>query len=207
MAETKSKYREFQEIIERNFEYSLLLTLLLSIILFLTFEKFPEREIKMRKVDKITTYEIPPEVKQMEKIKAPPRPSIPIETESEDVPEDVTIAETVIDTIWKPPPEIEETVYFIAYDEAPELINQSFVEPEYPEMARKAQIEGQAVVILYIDEKGNVDRVDIIKTPMEGVFDKSLRDAMLQWKFKPAFQRDKPVPVKMGYTFIFSLKG
>ena len=200
----KTKYQEFRDIIEANFERSLLLTILLSVIVFMTFQQVPEKEIEFKTVEKITTFEIPPEIKQMEKIKAPPRPSIPIETDSEDVPDDVTIAETVIDTIWKPPPEIEEPVFFVAYDDAPILLKA--VKPDYPVMAQKAQIEGDVQLILYISDKGDVVRVDVVSAPMAGVFDQSAIRAAKQFKFKPAYQRDKPVPVKISYIMKFTLR-
>ncbi|MYF72271.1 MAG: hypothetical protein F4175_02535 [Gemmatimonadetes bacterium] len=79
------------------------------------------------------------------------RPKIPLETEDEDVPDDVTIADTELDfdapVVDIPPPlqkgdvEVEEEILeFWIVEQKPELIK--FVNPVYPEMARREGLQG-----------------------------------------------------------------
>jgi len=109
----KLKYRKI-------IEASLILALLICIVLFQAFKKFEGKEGQKKfEVAKIETIEVPQT--QQEKIAPPPsRPAIPIESESEDIPDDVTIDDTDIDFEELPPPppppaaEDEAATFFVA---------------------------------------------------------------------------------------------
>jgi protein TonB len=58
--------------------------------------------------------------------------------------------------------------------------------PSYPKDAIRAGIsKGRVVARLRIDEKGNVTEVDIIVSEPARVFDKVVRNTLIDWKFRP----------------------
>lgn len=194
------KYRKVMEV-------SIIFALLIIIFTFYAFKKF-EVGVKLpQSVDiKIEVVEIPP-TEQITRPPPPSRPMIPIEAEDDELLDDVTIDETEVvfearDDTPPPPPEDDEVFEFFAVSEKPVLIKKTV--PRYPDLARKAQIEGKVVVTVTIDKKGNVESAKIFKSvPM---LDEAAQAAALQCKFKPAKQRDKFVKVKMNIPFDFHLR-
>ncbi len=194
------KYRKVMEV-------SIIFALLIIIFTFYAFKKF-EVGVKLpESVDiKIEVVEIPP-TEQITRPPPPSRPMIPIEAEDDELLDDVTIDETEVvfearDDTPPPPPEDDEVFEFFAVSEKPVLIKKAV--PRYPDLARKAQIEGKVVVTVTIDKKGNVESAKIFKSvPM---LDEAAQTAALQCKFKPAKQRDKFVKVKMNIPFDFHLR-
>ena len=79
------------------FEMSMLIGLTLTILLFYTFKRF-ESGVKLDKVadQEITVEQIPP-TQQIQKPPPPAKPKIPVESEDEDTPEDLTIEEDQFD--------------------------------------------------------------------------------------------------------------
>ena len=150
---------------------------------------------------------IPP-TEQIQRPPPPARPAIPIEAEDDELLDDVTIDETEVvfearDDAPPPPPNEDDEVFeFFAVSEKPVLINKAV--PQYPDLARKAQIEGKVVITVTIDKKGNVENAIVFKSvPM---LDEAAQAAAMQCKFKPAKQRDKFVKVKMNIPFDFHLR-
>ena len=57
--------------------------------------------------------------------------------------------------------------------------------PSYPrEAIKKGVAKGLVVARLQIDEKGNVLEVNIVQSEPPGVFDRVVRDALKDWKFR-----------------------
>ncbi len=191
--------RRFSEI---TYQKSVLLAVLLTTLLFMVVKGQSGGGYESEAIEKIVTFDIPPEIQQQQQIKAPPRPSIPIETESDEVPEDVTIAETVIDTVWTPPPEPDEPVYFVAYDVRPTVKKE--VKPKYPSLARRAGIEGTVRLLVGIDEQGKVIEAKVIGS-VPGL-DAAALECIKQWQFHPAMQRDRPVRVQIAVPVNFKLR-
>ncbi|UCF62993.1 MAG: energy transducer TonB [bacterium] len=193
----------------RVFEASLVVTLLVTILFLYSFKKFEAGYELEKTVDvKIETIDIP-QTEQFNRPPPPARPSIPIASEDEDIPDELTIEETEIDFTQPideappPPPEEEEPIVeFYALSEKPEVVHR--VEPAYPDLARKAGIEGMVVVKVLIGTKGDVEKVEVVKShPM---LDDAAMDAARQFKFKPGKQRDRFVKVWMTIPFTFRLK-
>jgi len=190
----------------RAMEKSVTAALALFLLLFLAYPSVKVNPYERMKKQEIIEVENIPETHQ-QKI-APPtaRPSIPVESESEEVPEDVTIGETDLDLTQPPPPPpppAPEQTEFVAYDQAPQLTR--LVKPIYPEIARKAGVEGTVILKIQVDEKGNVVNVKVLKGLGAGLDEAAIAAAM-QCKFKPAMQRDKPVKVWVSYPVRFILK-
>ena len=76
--------------------------------------------------------------------------------------------------------------------------------PRYPEMARKARIQGAVHLEAVIDATGRVVRIRIIKGLPLG-FDQAAVDAVSQWRFEPATYRGRPVAVIYNLTIRFEL--
>jgi protein TonB len=104
MALKKNPKYDLKAQYKKVIELTLVLALLICIVLFQAFKKFDQKELKKNfELDKIQAEDIPQT--QQEKIAPPPaRPAIPIESESEDIPDDVTIDDTEIDFDELPPP-------------------------------------------------------------------------------------------------------
>jgi len=200
---------------KRNIELGLVLTLALLVILFQAFKRIEEQVKTVDKVDlEIEVTEVQA-TQQQQRQQAPSRPTIPVESEDEDIPEDFTIEETDINLDELPPPppppeeDEEETPIFVAYDEPPQPIGgfQAIQQNlEYPEIARKAGVEGRVVVNVLIDEQGNVIDTEILKSLGNNGCDQAAIEAIKSVKWKPAKQRDKPVKVWVGIPVVFRLK-
>lgn len=193
-------------------EQSLTLSVALITMVFLTYQTFEVQAYEGSGETQIIEIEEIPETEQLKKPPPPQRPQIPVATESEDIPEDVTIMDTEIDLDAPPPPpppppgatRREESPVFFAWEEAPEL--RRIVKPEYPEIARKAGVEGKVILTIIVDEQGNVVQADVMIAEPPGIFEQAAIDAVMQYKFKPARQRDKAIKVQMGHTIIFTLQ-
>jgi protein TonB len=148
---------------------------------------------------------------QMEKFEEPPpleRPKVAVEAESEIAEEDVveTIATTEFqeDLIRTIPtgPDIEIVPYY-KVEVKPKPIHQA--KPRYPDLPRRAGIEGQAVIKALVDIDGSVMDAQILKSSGNQMLDEAALAAARQWKFSPAKQRDKYVRVYVSIPINFKL--
>jgi len=94
---------------------------------------------------------------------------------------------------------------FIPYEQPPQLVKR--VQPVYPEMARQAAVGGKVLVQFYVDKKGDVKKVKVIKAEPKGLgFEEAATEAVMQWKFTPALQREYPVGVWVAQTITFTVE-
>jgi len=104
--------------------------------------------------------------------------------------------------------EVEAPTYFVAVEEMPEPIGgiaaiQSLI--EYPEIAKRAGVEGKVYVLAFVDENGNVTSARILKGIGAGC-DEAAIDAVRKTKFKPGKQRGTPVKVQVSIPIVFKLQ-
>jgi len=92
---------------------------------------------------------------------------------------------------------------FIPYQTPPALVKR--VEPGYPELARKAGMQGKVFIKVLIDKEGKVKKAVVLQGPE--IFHEATIAAVLQWVFKPAIQHDRPITVWMVIPVTFQLKG
>jgi protein TonB len=102
----------------------------------------------------------------------------------------------------------EAPQYFVAVEEMPEPIGgiaaiQSLI--EYPEIAKRAGVEGKVYVLAFVDERGNVTSAKILKGIGAGC-DEAAIDAVRKTKFKPGKQRGTPVKVQVSIPIVFKLQ-
>jgi protein TonB len=76
---------------------------------------------------------------------------------------------------------------------------------KYPEIAKKAGVEGTVFLQFVVDEKGNVVDPAVVKGIGAGC-DEAALEAIKTAKFKPGKQRGKPVKVKFSLPVRFRLK-
>ncbi len=152
----------------------------------------------------VITIELPEEMKQLAEPPPPPKPKMPVAAETPEEVEQTTIERTDFTGFEKvPPPPPTVTPDFVPYDTPPEPIY--ITKPKYPEIGRKAGMEGIIYLKLLLDTTGYVIDVKVVKS-LNPAFDDEAVKAARTWRFTPAKQRDKPVRVWLGYPVRFALK-
>ena len=210
IADLRLKYK-------RAFEISLIIALVIMIAAFKFFPEMKGGEVQLEGTQELFTVEDIQQTKQ-ENRPPPPKPPIPIEAPSDDVLEDIEIGDTEIDLeaeIEAPPPPPkeekkveEEPTYFVAVEEMPEPIGGIKAIQEkivYPEIAKRAGVEGKVYVLAFVDESGSVTKAQVLKGIGAGC-DEAALDAVQKTKFKPGKQRGKPVKVQVSIPIIFKLQ-
>lgn len=81
----------------------------------------------------------------------------------------------------------------------------SRITPQYPRRALMQGIEGFVEVELLISAEGTVQRVRIIESEPEGLFERAVQTATLRWRFRPQFKDGVAVPVRARTTIDFQL--
>lgn len=211
-ADLRKRYPIFVEI-------GLVATLLILIAAFRAdLRGGDEFEIPLEEQEIVEIEEIR-QTKQEIKPPPPPRPPVPIE-----VPDDQIIDDDELDldasldinepiTDLPPPPPAQEEVeeepeIFVIVEEMPELIGglESLQRSiTYPEIAKKAGVEGKVFVQFVVDEQGNVQDPVVTRGIGAGCDEEALK-AVRQAKFTPGKQRGKAVRVKMSLPITFRLK-
>jgi len=85
---------------------------------------------------------------------------------------------------------------------APQLVSK--VEPEFSEEARHAKFMGRVTVNLIVDAEGRPQNVHVIRGVGMGLDQKAL-EAVRQYRFKPALENGRPVPVQVNVEVQFSI--
>jgi protein TonB len=101
----------------------------------------------------------------------------------------------------------EAPTYFVAVEEMPEPIGGIKAIQEkitYPEIAKRAGVEGKVYILAFVDENGDVTKATVLKGIGAGC-DEAARDAVLGTKFKPGKQRGTPVKVQVSIPVVFKL--
>ena len=201
-------------ILSLKFKYPLVIrlaTLFSIILLILTFLIYP-RYLGLIELEDVELQEIIieniPQTQQIEKPPPPARPSVPVESEDEDIADDLTIEETDLDSLeaWDapPPPPEGPRVKIIPYDDPPQPL--SSIRPVYPEIAQEAGIEGTVVVEVFVDKKGRVQDTLILKGIPNTGLDEAAVTAIKKTRFRPAKQRERAVGVWISIPVNFRLK-
>lgn len=197
-----SPYDQYQNALER----STIITLILVILIFFIFPR-----IKVTKPSKIVTIgtsltvENIPITRQGSPRKPPPRPVVPIPSEDDIIPDDVTIEDTELTfenfslssgsgaplgqiDIFQPRPIFE-------------------VIPEYSEELQKKGIEGLVQLHLHIDQTGRVIDVIVLEnTTGSSECAKAATEAALKGRYIPAKKDGKPADLWIARTYTFGLQ-
>lgn len=154
------------------------------------------------------------QTKQEEKPPPPPRPQVPVEVPNDEIIEDQEInidADiNMDDPLPEPeePQEEEEEDFFVAVENMPELkggLGDLQRKINYPDMARKAGIEGRVIIQFIVNEQGQVEDPRVIRGIGGGCDEEALR-VVKQAEFEPGRQRGNPVRVQYSLPITFKLQ-
>jgi len=199
-------------------EVGLIVALMMFIVAMKVDLRPKEKAVNFMEQQEVVTMEDIIQTKQIERPPPPPRPPVPVEVPNDEIIEDEILeidAEFDIDEVIELPPapaqpkeEEEEEDFFIAVEQMPELIG-GLAELQrkisYPDMARRAGIEGKVVVQFIVNEDGTVEDPRVIRGIGGGCDEEALR-AVSEAKFKPGRQRGEAVRVQYSLPVVFRLQ-
>ncbi|TAK61963.1 MAG: energy transducer TonB [Bacteroidetes bacterium] len=96
----------------------------------------------------------------------------------------------------------EEPPDFVPVEKQPVPVKQ--VQPEYPDIAKRAGVQGTVWVKCLVDKEGKVKKAVVMKSDAE-IFNEPATQAALQWVFTPAIMNNGPVAVWAAIPFRFIL--
>jgi protein TonB len=185
----------------------LLTAILLHAAAFAFWPEYVPSIPRLRKVDVVIVEDVaeivvPPPPKEIE----PPVEASDI-IPSDDVNPDITIRRNFLplgEMLRTPPPPIEPPQFPPGgFDTYPDVIREC--RPIYPDIARKAEVEGTVVVLVRIDQNGRVMHARVERSDAE-VFNQAALDAAFGYVFRPAEQNGYPVKATISLSFRFVLK-
>jgi periplasmic protein TonB len=169
--------------------------------------------------ENIVLDEIQP-TRHIEQKPPPPRPTIPVAVSDNSILDaDVPVIDMTLDfetplPLARMPPPVDAP----AADEGPEIFEIVEEEPmligglaslqhliRYPEVARRAGLEGRVFVQFIVDDQGNVVDPVVVRGLGGGLDEEALR-AVSQAKFTPGKQRGQAVHVRMSIPITFRLR-
>ena len=222
MAQRKTEKADLRKSYRLFVMVGMVLALGLLITAFrIDFQAEDDFEIVMEEQEVVEMEEIQ-QTKQEVTPPPPPRPPVPVEVPNDEILEDEALdldasldIEEPLSNLPPPPPpppdeepEEEEPEIFVIVEDMPELIGglaglQSKI--RYPEIAKKAGVEGRVIVQFIVDEQGNVVDPVVVRGIGAGCDEEAIR-AVQQAQFQPGKQRGKAVRVKMSLPITFKLR-
>lgn len=193
-----------------NLERALIVALLLVLILFNSLPKIKQRAgVKREGYGLTIVVEDIPVTRQIGARQPPPRPVVPIPSEDELIPADVTIEDTELTfdatslsagSGGRPAmPSLQPDII------QPRPIYE--VIPEYSEELQKKGIEGMVKLHLHIDKFGRViEVVELQNTTGSPVCGNAAREAALKGRYIPAKRDGEPADIWITRTYSFGLK-
>lgn len=162
--------------------------------------------VEMEEIIQTEHQEIPP---------PPPRPPVPVEVPNDEVIQDQILdidAELNLDQKLEmpasPPEQEEEEDFFVVVENMPQLkgglkgLQQKI---RYPEIARKAGIEGRVTIQFIVNKEGKVENPRVVRGIGGGCDEEALR-VVKQAEFEPGRQRGQPVRVQYSLPIVFKLQ-
>jgi protein TonB len=227
MALKKSRSADIKSTYRVKVQVGLILTLALLILAFRwptggkQIEVFEMEEQEMIEMEEVV------QTQQIERPPPPPKPPQPIEVPDEQEIEEIDLdlsADLDLDAapdLPPPPPpppsapaveEEPEPEIFLIVEQQPEMIpnmqeglrklQESIT---YPEIAKRAGVEGRVIVQFVVDEQGNVVDPFVVRGIGAGCDEEAVK-AVRKVKFTPGKQRGRPVKVQMTLPVTFRLR-
>ena len=103
--------------------------------------------------------------------------------------------------------DMTDTTYLTVVDKMPEPIGglgAIMAKVRYPEIAKRAGIQGKVFVEVFLNERGEVDRA-VVKEGIGAGCDEAAITALKQIRFRPGTQKGKPVKVRIVIPIWFKL--
>jgi TonB family protein len=102
----------------------------------------------------------------------------------------------------KPRSASPDTVEIVEYSKAPALVK--MVKPKYPEIAYGSGVEGDVILLVYVDERGSVRNAIVQASPGLPAMDEAAKEAAYECRFEPAEQQG--VPVGVWYSLVMEFR-
>jgi protein TonB len=133
----------------------------------------------------------PPPPKRVEIPKIPP-PDIPY-VPPPDIPAPAITTDPVITAVAPTPPPAPPVIAPPPPPAAPKIVRNPTIlnscAPSMPGEAIRKNIEGEVTAHLFVDEKGAVTEVKIVKADPPRIFDRAVTNALSQCKFPPSSEK------------------
>lgn len=218
MIERKKPSADLRKYYNLILEGGLIVALLISITAVkVTFESEGPDVIELDNQEEVVMEEVI-QTKQVETPPPPPRPPVPVEVPNDEIIEDDIIdldAELDFDgplDLPPPPPpadDDEEEQIFVIVEQQPELIGglkALQAKLEYPDLAKRAGIQGRVIIQFVVDESGNVTNPVVTRSLGGGCDEAALKALREHAKFTPGNQGGRNVKVQVSLPFYFRLK-
>ena len=188
------------------------------IVLVIHFPEFKSKvEPKKENIIVVKKYRPPPpKVERKQIVKKKFTKKVPIPDPTPDEPEPIREPEPEIEPVPIPP----DAEFLIGVPEAPPpggpllagaggVTNPVLVhrtDPEYPELARTARMEGRVILQAIVNKDGTVSEPNVLSSTRKGVgFEEAAMSAVTEWRYEPALQGDREVDVYFTIIVTFSL--
>jgi len=157
------------------------------------------------------------QTKQIETPPPPPRPPVPVEVPNDEIIEDEILdLDTELDLgdmfeLPPPPPPRDdepEDNFFVVVEQMPQLRGGLAAlqrKVSYPEIARRAGIQGRVTIQFIVNERGEVENPRVIRGIGGGCDEEALK-AVQSARFTPGMQRGRPVRVQYSLPIVFRLQ-
>ena len=100
-----------------------------------------------------------------------------------------------------PPPPPPSIVRIGGNMKQPKLVTR--IEPDYPEIAQRANIEGIVILEATVGDDGKVDAVKVLRS--QSVLEAAAIAAVKQWQYEPFLYEGRPTPFVLTVTLAFNL--
>ena len=200
---------QFKAQYPKYIRWSALTAILLTLIGFMVSPTYVPNPYKLRQeefevvdIQEQDIIELPPPPQE-----APPPPKVIEAAPDDEVTEDVEIADTLMDldsaiSSSMPSYNLGGDEGFVASSENPKIL--TWAKPKYPEIARKAMMEGTVIVKVLVGPDGSVLDAQIMQAA-NPLLNAAALDAARRCKFIPGKQRNIPVRAWMALPFNFRL--
>jgi TonB family protein len=184
-------------------EKAFILTLIIFIGIFTAFRHMPKKRLKKADFANIifTTIDMIPPTTQGNLSRPKDLPMVPIPTEDEFLPDDLTIENTVLDQ-FESIPLFDFPFGSGVNGVAPRPIRE--VIPEYPEELQKKGIEGVVELDILVNQSGRVDSVMVVRNTTGSLaLERSAVDAAYRSRYFPAKNSNRVISrwIRRPYWF------
>jgi len=212
-------YKNYRADLKGKYEKYLKVSFIVTLILVIAAFKFSPKQAKIEKITQTREEPIiikdPIQTTQITEPPPMPKPVIPVVALSDEI-EDLIMKDISIDgtseyskpLIIHKEKIVEDDKIFVAVEEMPEILGgmkSLYSKLYYPDIIRRAEIEGKVIIEFIVDKNGNVVDMKIIQS-VNDKLDEIALNAVRDLKFTPGRQRGKPVKVKMKIPINFRLK-
>ena len=160
----------------------------------------------------------PPKIERREVVKKKLTRKVPIPDPTPDEPEPIREPEPEIEDeplppdvdfligTPEPPPPTGPLLAGVGDVTNPNLIQESKIDPEYPELARVARLEGNVILQAIIHTDGSVGQIEVLRSNRPNMgFEEAAIEAVQHWRYEPALQNGRPVEVYFTVIVEFTL--